>query len=64
MLFSFEVGELERLRNVDTGVTLRARLFLGLPNLLYALELELDVDGLLELLPEYDPSKLNSTWMI
>jgi hypothetical protein len=64
MLFSFEVGELERLRNVDTGVTLRARLFLGLPNLLYALELELDVDGLLELLPEYGPSKLNSTWMI
>lgn len=64
MLFSFEVGELERLRNVDTGVTLRARLFLGLPNILYALELELDVDGLLELLPEYVPSKLNSTWMI
>jgi hypothetical protein len=66
MLFSFEVGELERLRTVDTGVILRARLFLGLPNLLYALELELelDVDGLPELLPEYVPSKLNSTWMI
>jgi len=61
MLFSFEVGELERLRTVDTGVILRARLFLGLPNLLYALELELDVDGLPELLPEYVPSKLNST---
>jgi len=59
MLFSFEAGELERLRNVDTGVTLRARLFLGLPNLLDTLEL--DLDGLVVLLPEYDPSKLNST---
>ncbi len=58
MLFSFEVGELERLRNVDTGVTLRARLFLGLPNLLYALKPERD--GVIVVLGEYGPSKLNS----
>jgi hypothetical protein len=58
MLFSFDPGDLGRTRGVDVGVMLRARLSLGVPKRLYTLKPERD--GVIVVLGEYGPSKLNS----
>ena len=58
MLFSFDPGDLRRKRGVDVDVVLRARLSLGVPKRLYTLKPERD--GVIAVLGEYGPSKLNS----